>query len=349
MDIKCFHALDENLKKIWISLEDKVPCTPFQTYAYNSFWLENFTKKKVEIKIFVIKINSIVVAIIPLQIERKLSISFVEYIATAQADYTGALIDIENINDFYINEIWLHIQSVIGKRAIYYFKKIPSDISILNSGLPEYFKKISGFKCHAICFDQKYIIKNLSDVRRQIKRLRFGGQLTFKRVNPLSLDFDNYFSEFVKLKNTRLISQNKTILFKEDCLKSFYRSLLTQSKIFKMHALVFNSTIVAMNLGAYYKNRYFYLIPAYRMGYMSYSWGSILINFLIKYSKKLRLNYFDMTIGDEPYKKKYSNTNFYADYYFHSSIWFGIFFYFYILFYYKTKNFLQNFIRHNSI
>jgi hypothetical protein len=34
-----------------------------------------------------------------------------------------------------------------------------------------------------------------------------------------------------------------------------------------------------------------------------------------------------MTIGDEPYKKKYSNTNFYADYYFHSSIWFGIFFY----------------------
>jgi len=104
-----------------------------------------------------------------------------------------------------------------------------------------------------------------------------------------------------------------------------------------------------MNLGACYKNRYFYLIPAYRMGYMSYSWGSILINFLIKYSKKLRLNYFDMTIGDEPYKKKYSNTIFYADYYFHTSTWIGIFFFVYMLFYYKIKNFLQNLIRHNSV
>ena len=57
MDIKCFQSLDENLKKIWVSLEDKVSCTPFQTYAFNSLWLENFTKKKIEIKIFVIKIN----------------------------------------------------------------------------------------------------------------------------------------------------------------------------------------------------------------------------------------------------------------------------------------------------
>ena len=71
-----------------------------------------------------------------------------------------------------------------------------------------------------------------------------------------------------------------------------------------------NNVIIAAHSGYIYKNICYYLFPVYDNNYNKYSPGKILLKKIIDDSKLKSLNYFDLTIGSENYKKDYSNFKF---------------------------------------
>ena len=65
--------------------------------------------------------------------------------------------------------------------------------------------------------------------------------------------------------------------------------------------------IIAAHSGYIYENICYYLFPVYNLEYKKYSPGKILLKKIIDDSKSNFLDYFDLTIGSENYKKNYSN------------------------------------------
>ena len=68
--------------------------------------------------------------------------------------------------------------------------------------------------------------------------------------------------------------------------------------------LQLDNEIIAAHSGYVYNNICYYLFPVYNINYHKYSPGKILLKKIIDDSKSNSLDYFDLTIGDEDYKKK---------------------------------------------
>ncbi len=60
-------------------------------------------------------------------------------------------------------------------------------------------------------------------------------------------------------------------------------------------------------LGMEFANRFYYYIPAYNIDYGKYSVGELLILHLIKYCIDNKFEVFDLMIGNEDYKKRFSD------------------------------------------
>ena len=71
--------------------------------------------------------------------------------------------------------------------------------------------------------------------------------------------------------------------------------------------ITIDDEIIAAHSGFIYKNTCYYLFPVYKEAYKKYSPGKILLKKIIDDSKLKSLQYFDLTIGSENYKKNYSN------------------------------------------
>ena len=71
--------------------------------------------------------------------------------------------------------------------------------------------------------------------------------------------------------------------------------------------LLFDNKIIASHLGYVYQNIFYYIFPAYNKEFKDLSPGKFLLMELIKYSQNKKLQYFDLTFGNETYKKKISN------------------------------------------
>ena len=85
-------------------------------------------------------------------------------------------------------------------------------------------------------------------------------------------------------------------------------------QLFKIYCIIVNQINVKAKLQKRVRwsqgnsnNRCYYLFPTYDANYKQFSPGKILLNELVNDCKNNNLKYFDLTIGSEDYKKKWSN------------------------------------------
>ena len=326
MKLKIYSQFDSELCKKWLELESNATITVFQTFYFQKIWSENIGKRlKKNIHIFVFENNQEVIAIYPLQLSSLILTNVINFLASEQSDYTGPLLNNKHLKIIDYDYIWWSIFSILGKNNIYSFDKVPIEPDLLSIGQFNKFTIAGVDKSHALNFNENYKLSNISDLKRQIRKLSVMGRLKFKILKQNQIDFDQNYSDFTVMKNKRLGQQNKRQLFSVDGLYDFYLDLLVNSKtsqVFKIYSLHFDDKVVASCLSAVLNGRYYYLIPAYRIGYLNFSWGSILIYYLIRFSKKTGLKSFDMTLGGEAYKQNYCNSTINLVSYFYSDNFF---------------------------
>ena len=110
-------------------------------------------------------------------------------------------------------------------------------------------------------------------------------------------------------KKERYEKSDNYNIFKDTKNYNFYKKLFCENNFEYAHVscLKIEDTILATHFGFKNKNSFFWILPSYNFNYYKYSPGRIILEFLINQSKQDNLKFFDLTVGDEEYKKYWTN------------------------------------------
>ena len=117
----------------------------------------------------------------------------------------------------------------------------------------------------------------------------------------------------------------------------FYKDLANKNLSHLSYTKIGNN-YAAIHLGFKTNNNFVYLLPAYDSSFNKYSPGWIHIDYLLNECVNLRIKKFDLTIGNEGYKKRISTNNI-KIYTFIGSDIYSLINLFIVRFYYYFKNF----------
>jgi len=112
-------------------------------------------------------------------------------------------------------------------------------------------------------------------------------------------------------KEERYKNTNVWNMFGKNYYKDFYYSLVKSNFCFlniHISAIKLGKKYISTHLGFFDDKTYYYLMPSFdSINFKLYSGGNILLENLIQFAQSKNLDVFDFTIGNESYKKKWTN------------------------------------------
>lgn len=325
MKVKIYNSFTEELKKNWQELEKSSENYVFQTYTWSKYWFDTIclNSKNISLNIILICDDDFnPQLIVPLCVKKKFGIKILTFLGGRQSDYQTIIADSTLLND--INKFQKYYncaKSVFPNSDIMHFEKVPEVIGNSRNILLDilkfnYQESTFSVKLPPTYDDFKVKIKakTLSDIKRQVRRLNSLGEVELDCELKKEYEIED-IREMIKQKRARYSATNVPDMFRDDRICKFYLNLnKSPSDDFHIHfsTLKLNDKIIATHWGIVYLNRFYFLMPTYLMGeYSVFSPGKILLNELINWSIKNKLNVFDFTIGSESYKKEWCDTEFF--------------------------------------
>lgn len=330
--IKLFESFDNDLKNIWIDFEKDSYHFFFQKFEWQRLWFNQNHKynKKIKCYIIIVLRDDEVIMILPLSIQEKLNIKFLTWSGFPFSDYNSPLIkkDLKiNQNDFDL--IWKKVLTnnknqfdcIIFENQPYKIEQEINPFQIyLNSKANNFF--------YGIKFDKlvSFNKKEINNSKYQKRKLNNIGKLEFK-IAKKKEEKKRVLNFLIKHKSYQYKKTKAWNLMKYDIYRNFF--ILSNLKLENSNYisyLTLDDKIIASHVGFIYKNRCYYLFPTYNEIYKKFSPGKILLMEIIEDCKNKMVNYFDFTIGNENYKKKYSN-NVESSFYYYKPLNLKSFFY----------------------
>lgn len=294
--------LDPDLKLIWQKFEKNSENYCFQNYYWCKHWYKTVNEKVTSYVVLVYD-GPNQVMLLPLCVNFFFGIRCLRWMGGLQSDYMNALY----IKDFSIKEkvfniLWKNILTEINKFDLIFLDKQPEFINNIKNPFVEFMqcKKIS----------VSHYVDNV-----KLKSFDFPNK---KKLNiKIKFLVLNNYSEYIKnllkiltekikrLKNKKLknsFNKNNVKFYLDFDTNKFDDGSIHLSK------LLINNSEVAGHWGVVYKKRFYYLLPSiFDTHFLKYSPGKVLINELIYWAQTNNIDIFDFAIGDESYKKGWSN------------------------------------------
>tara|TARA_A100001011_G_scaffold347995_1_gene385535 strand:- start:3397 stop:4482 length:1086 start_codon:yes stop_codon:yes gene_type:complete len=321
-NIEVYKSFDESLKKIWKSFEQNSNNYCFQNYYWLKNWYEKFkTNEEIQLCIVIVYSKEIVCGILPFCIHKEKSIKFLKWMGGDQSDYMNGLF---NKNFLFEKVEFYDLWNLIKKRVPYfdltYFYNQPEYISGTVNPFIKNFRTIKSGSTNGIeiknSFDE-YLEKNLkrkflSDTRRSMNQLNKRGKLEFKIFKKTDeLDRVNFVKKILDNKIFRLNELKLKNNFNEN-IQEFYTNFNNnefENGDLHISSLELDGKTLASHWGVTYKNIFYYLLPSIvKNELMRFSPGRILLYHLIKWCSENKIKKFDLTLGEESYKKEWSNS-----------------------------------------
>jgi peptidoglycan/xylan/chitin deacetylase (PgdA/CDA1 family)/CelD/BcsL family acetyltransferase involved in cellulose biosynthesis len=141
------------------------------------------------------------------------------------------------------------------------------------------------------------------DMRTTYNNLSKLGEVSFELINagnrkPLL----KILEEFHKDRQTTKVGKS---LFDSYDVKSFLLKILDKEWV-SLSCMKIDNKIVSIVLGFEFQNKYYYWIPSFDSSFIKYSLGKLHLKYLMELYFDKGFDRFDMLIGVEPYKKKWS-------------------------------------------
>lgn len=317
--IKLFSQLDENLKRIWSEIEKDSHHTCFNSLV----WTENYVstykefRKDSKLKIFIIFFQNKPVCIFPFEIIRRFKINILQWLCDLKADFNAPLqkknfsFDKESFKN-----IWNEILVMMPEVDIVYLKKQINFLDTLNNPFINFLKNSKEGTIQQILLPNKwqdYTNKTLKkkfyhDLLRTKRLIKKNGKVEFI-IAKNSEEKKKYLDILIKQKKKRLTRNDINSLDDQDM--HFYKNFekyenkqyTTQASAIKL-----NGEFVAMHWGVVTNNYFYYLLPSMKEeGVKKFSPGKLLLSLLIRRSISKKLKFFDFGLGEESYKKNWSN------------------------------------------
>ncbi len=316
MDLYIKTNFDEEIRNFWKKQDEIQNLNLFQSYIWNSKILEHFyNDQKNQIQIFVVKENNEVIAILPFFKKKIFGFSILSLIGDGFTDYNSILLKKDIIhNQKKINEILIKLRLYKNNFDVIHFKNYIKNTSYYPINP---FSKFLNFKKNK----KTYGIKIQDDWKNFLKEknlLKFEKQINYA-LRKLKVDIkENFLIIDDDLKKKEIILKTLENKKKFSSLYSFEKVqnfFLDYEILKRVHCCAIydkSDELLASNIGILEKKKFIYYYPSYTLSREKnkYSPGSILLYCLIKFFFKNRIELFDFGIGDESYKRKWSNISF---------------------------------------
>jgi len=313
MDLYIRTYFDEEIRNFWEKQEKIQNLNLFQSYIWNSKVLEHFyDDRKNQIQIFVFKEKNEVIAILPFYKKKQLGFNILSLIGEGFTDYNSILLRKDIMNEEKkINELIYKLKSYKNDFDIIYFKNQLNNIDLYPiNPFFKFFnfkkdKKNYGIKIFGLWKDyikENNLIKFEKQINYGLRKLEIDIKKNFLIIT------DNFKKKEIilqTLKNKKKFSS----LYTFEKLKNFF---LDNEILKRVHCSgIYNKTneLLASNIGILEKNKFIYYYPSYTLAKdkNKYSPGSILLYCLINFSFNNGIKFFDFGVGNENYKKRWSN------------------------------------------
>ena len=345
---KIFNQLEEKLKEDWLSLEQNSNFLFFQKYYYAKNLIEVF-----KINLFFIAVvydKNKPVAIFPLEIKSYKKVKILQWLGSNQSDYCCPIIKNDIFKDHQKFEfIWKEILKEIENFDIIFLNKQPEYVEKTLNPFVQFLKNVFHSKVYQIDLtkidDNLSYIKNnkfISEFKRTKKKLTENYQVEFQ--NYFLANQTDLIDRIIKKKISYLEKKRISHSVSSDFINLNKKLSITYPDKLVAGVLKINNEIVAANIGIIENRRFYYLVPVvFSDKYSSFSPGKLLIYKLLSWSKNNEVDTFDFGIGDEIYKKYWSNysTRIFRHIDYKGTK--GLIFYFIIKLYLKMKEIFKNF------
>lgn len=316
-NIIIYKELNTEVEKLWKKIQNEAEITFFQTYEYNFEILKVIPEKsKLNPIIVCIFENNTLKALIPFELKKKIS-NYLCWLNQDKIDFIIPLIKKDfNLDIFTIEKIFeLILQKFPSIDGIFLDKQIEKIknfenpfVKLLKNKFYSHVYKIKLPKTYKEYEDQVLKKSFSTQNKRKKKMLKNSGLLKFKSANN--------FYEKNKLLDI-LFSNKKVYKFGvqkkpfNDNDKLFYKNLVNNKDInTHLSYLKINENFLSIHLGIIFRDTYNYLIISnIDSPYNRLSPGRILVYYLIRFCIKKKIIFFDFLLGDENYKKNWSNKN----------------------------------------
>ncbi len=312
-NFKIFDKLEEKLEQDWKSLENEVEHFFFQKFIFIKTIIEIFNNTK--INIVVVYEENKPVAIFPLEIKKYNQIKILQWIGTNQSDYCCPIACGKKfIDEKNLRLIWNKILDEIKDFDIIFLNKQPEYIGLTANPFVKFIRNTCYSKVYQtklVSHENDYLSllenkKFSSELRRTKRKLLENYKVVFKTL--LLAKQKDLIEKILFKKNSELKKKKISNSFNESKI-NFYKKLSNSCPEKLVAGLIeVEGKTVAASIGIIENKRFYYLVPVmFTEEFDSFSPGKILIYYLINWSIKNDLKVFDFGIGEENYKKYWSN------------------------------------------
>ncbi len=308
------------LESQWRQMEMQGHCTVFQTYDWAACWYDA-AASCAEAEPLIITASKgesgKPVWILPLCLYKKNGIKIISFADLGVADYAAPVMAPgAPQNEHAIRELIRQVLAALPPCDLILFEKLAADIGGIANPLL-HLRGLNEFPagCHGIRLDgpwpelaEKIMQRRLrSTIRQQKKRIETEGKVTFE-YNTSPEAMTSLMAALLEMRRERFRLTGLSDM--PQMWIDFYQNLVTrQSRAFSASIVTMSveGQAIATCFGLTMGNTYYGILPTFEMGkWDSYRPGMLLFDeMLTRFAAQTGgSGYFDLTVGDEVYKKR---------------------------------------------
>ncbi len=331
----------------WCSFEQGADCTVFQSFGWLSTWQLHIGRRKGVRPAIVTGRDSRgeIQFLLPLSVEPRGFARRLKWLGSENSDYNAPMLSPDFSQKFGLRgflSLWPEILELIQGHGdlhfdLVYFEKMPGLVGTQQNP----FRHLSSVTTHpsgaylthlAGDWENFYAAKRSTATRRRDRRKRKHlsemGEVKFvtpKATEEIASSFDTLIAQ----KKRRFAAMGVGNIFDRPGYLDFYRSIALEPEtrhITHVSRLDVGEAKAAISLGLTFRNAYYLVMSGYADGeIMRLSPGEAHLHELMRHAIGAGYKVFDFTIGDEPYKRDWSDTESELFNYLAAVRWRGIF------------------------
>jgi CelD/BcsL family acetyltransferase involved in cellulose biosynthesis len=315
-----------DVEPIWRKFQESADCTPFQTFDWLSAWQRHIgAPSGVTPAIVIGRRDGEILFLLALGVERRAFTRRLTFLGQDLCDYNAPLLapDFPRCAGSAFTEMWADIRALLQatpalRHDTIALGKMPAKVGAQPNPMLTLDVQLNPSNAYETDlgddWEKFYAGKRSSSTRRRdrtkLKKLGDLGAVRF--VNPDESELGKTLDTLVQQKTRSFARMGVGNLFAKPGHAAFYQELATAPQL---RALVHMSRLdvgdiwAAVNLGLTFRDCYYHILASYDDGEASrFGPGAAHLRELLKFAIERGLRRFDFTIGDEPYKRDWCDT-----------------------------------------
>ena len=318
------HTDLSGVEQDWRAFEQTADCTPFQTFDWLDTWQRHIgTRERVTPAIVVGRHGGAVAFILPLAVHPGRFTRRLTFLGQDLCDYNAPLLAPEFPDaagaDF--RAIWRDIGALLQsmpalRHDTVVLAKMPETVGAQKNPLLCLDVRLNASGAYETAlgadWEQFYTAKRSSATRRRdrtkLKRLGEMGEVRFadpKDGSEIAATLDLLIAQ----KGKSFARMGVANMFARAGYTAFFHEIATQRSLVHISRLDVGPTWAALNLGLTFRDCYYHILASYDDGEVSrFGPGAAHLRELLRLATERGMKRFDFTIGDEPYKRDWCET-----------------------------------------